>query len=73
MRRTLMWPNIYGHEAVQHKLKNSQKTQSVEFSQKMLRIGDFEKLSFIKSAILIFIPKEKNLLHFHENQSKLIW
>ena len=64
MWRALIWLNPYGREAVRHKLKNSQKTQSVEFSQKMLRIGDFEKLSFIKSAILIFIPKEKKFASF---------
>jgi hypothetical protein len=29
-----------------------------------LRIGDFEKLSFFESVIL--------LLHFHENQSKVL-
>jgi hypothetical protein len=37
-----------------------------------LRTGDFEKLSFFESAILISFPKKKNLLHSHENQSKLL-
>ena len=27
MRRALMWLNLYGREAVQHKLKNGRKTQ----------------------------------------------
>jgi hypothetical protein len=31
MRRALMWLNIYGREAVRHKLKNSQKTQKMHF------------------------------------------
>jgi hypothetical protein len=31
MRRTWMWLNLYGREAVQHKLKNSQKTQKMYF------------------------------------------
>ena len=42
----------------------------MKFSQKILRIGDFEKLSFFELAILIFFSKKK-LLHFHENQSKV--
>ena len=35
------------------------KDQSMKFSQKILRIGDFEKLSFFESAILILIFKKK--------------
>ena len=37
-------------------------TQSKRFSQKILRIGDFEKLSCFASAIMILV-----LLHRHEN------
>jgi hypothetical protein len=38
-----------------------------------LRIGDFEKLSFFESGTLIWIFSKKNfLLHFHENQSKVL-
>ena len=46
----------------------------MKFSQKFLRIGDFEKLSFFESAILdYFLSKKKEiLLHPHENQSKLL-
>jgi hypothetical protein len=39
----------------------------MKISQSVMRIGDFEKLSFFKSAILIFF-----LLYPHENQSKLL-
>jgi hypothetical protein len=31
MRRALMWLNVYGHEAVRSKLKNSLKTQKMHF------------------------------------------
>ena len=31
----------------------------MKFSQKILRIGDFEKLSFFESAILILFSKKK--------------
>ena len=31
MRRALMWLNLYGHEAVRLKLKNSLKTQKMHF------------------------------------------
>ena len=31
MQRALMWLNLYGCEAVQHKLKNSQKPQKMHF------------------------------------------
>ena len=31
MRRALMWLNLYGHEAVRHKLKNGLKTQKMHF------------------------------------------
>ena len=45
----------------------------MKFSQKNLRIGDFEKLSFFESAILEFFSKKKLfLLNPHENQSKLL-
>jgi hypothetical protein len=46
----------------------------VIFQRKILRIGEFEKLSFFGSAILIFFfqKKKKNWLHSHENQSKLL-
>ena len=36
----------------------------MKFSQKFLRIGDFEKLSFFESAILIFFSKKKNFFCF---------
>ena len=29
MRRALMWLNLYGHEALRHKLKNGLKTQKM--------------------------------------------
>ena len=47
----------------------------MKFSQKFLRIGDFEKLSFFESAILDFFFQKKQqlfLLHLHENQPKLL-
>ena len=46
----------------------------MKFSQKILRIGDFEKLSFFESAILDFFfqKKKKILLHPHENWSKFL-
>ena len=31
MRRALVWLNLYGREAVRHKLKNGQKTQKMHF------------------------------------------
>jgi hypothetical protein len=31
MPRALVWLNLYGHEAVQHKLKISLKTQKIHF------------------------------------------
>ena len=40
----------------------------MKFSQKILRIVDLEKLSFLGLAILIFF-----LLHPHENQSQIMW
>ena len=43
------------------------------FREKMLRIGDFENLSFFESAILICFSKKKIFLHSHENQFKFIW
>jgi hypothetical protein len=41
----------------------------LNFHQKISRIGDFEKLPFLESAILNFIfpKKKKKLLHPHEN------
>jgi hypothetical protein len=44
----------------------------MKFSQKFLRIGDFEKLSCFESAILKFFFDFFFLLHFNENQSKLL-
>jgi hypothetical protein len=46
----------------------------MKFSQKNLRIGDFEKLSFFESAILDFYFSKKKLflLHPHENLSKFL-
>ena len=73
MRRALMWLNLYGCETVQHQLKIMQKViflliedQSMKFLKKILRIGDFENLSFFEFAILIF------LLYSHEKKSKFI-
>ena len=31
MRRALIWLNLYGHEALRHKLKNGLKTQKMHF------------------------------------------
>ena len=43
------------------------RTNPCNFHKKILRIGDFEKLSFFESAILNFF-----LLLLHENQSKVL-
>ena len=73
MQRVLIWLNLYGREALRHKLKNWQKMhflcfyrpcwkskdQSIKFSQKILRIGNFEKLSFFESALLEFFFSKK--------------
>ena len=42
------------------------------FHKNILKVGDFEKLSFFESAILFLFFKKNNaffLLHPHENQS----
>ena len=43
----------------------------MKVSKIILRIGDFEKLSFFESAILDFFFQKK-MLHFNENQSKVL-
>ena len=45
------------------------KDQSMKFWQKILRIGDFEKLCFFESAVLFFFFKKKLS---HKNKSKFI-
>ena len=104
MRRALMQLNVYGHEAVQQKLKNRQKVpkkhflavfellldsltgiylelhqcpwhhsilptqgQFMKFSQKILRIGGFEKLFFFCFGLF-----ESFFHHPHENQSEIM-
>ena len=50
------------------------RTNLWNFREKILRIGDFEKRPFWKSAILDFFLEKKFffLLHPHENQSKFL-
>ena len=65
MGRKLVWPNLYGSEAVQHMLKNGLKTQKMDFSLIML-----DSLTAIKvepdqcpwhqSTLLIQGPSHKN-------------
>ena len=73
MQRASMWLNLYGYETVRHQLKIMQKVifllikdQFMKFLKKILKIGDFENLSFFEFAILIF------LLYSHEKKSKFI-
>ena len=47
MRRALMWLNVYGHEAVRSKLKNSLKTQKMHF------LSVFELTSDSRSTIQV--------------------
>ena len=62
-----MWLNLYGHQAVQRKLKKGVKTQKMHFypffelnfREKILKIGVVENLSFFELAILIFFFKTK--------------
>ena len=48
------------------------RTNPQKFYKRILRIGDFEKLSFFKAAILNFFFIIFFFLHPHENQSKLL-
>ena len=47
------------------------RTNLWNFREKILRIGGFEKLSFLSRPFWIFFPK-KNVLS-HENQSQIMW
>ena len=46
-QRALMWPNLYGCEAVRHKLKNSLKTQQMHF------LPLFERYPLISLKLLV--------------------
>ena len=60
MRRALMQLNLYGREAV-----TNPRTNPWNFHKNFLRIGDFEKRPFWKSAILdFFFQKKKNFAWF---------
>ena len=59
LRRTGWWPYRLCHiNALHINLFYSPKDQSLKFSQKILRIGGVENLSFFESAILIFFFKK---------------
>ena len=67
MRRALVWLNLYGLDAVLHKLKNSLKTQKMHFLPVLEQ--SWENEVFFESAILIFFFKKNFfLLHLDENK-----
>ena len=46
------------------------RTNPLNSYKRILRIDDFEKLSFFETAI--FSREKKMMIHFHENQSKVL-
>ena len=50
------------------------RTNPLNSYKRILRIDDFEKLNFFETAIFIlfFQKKKKMMIHFHENQSKVL-
>ena len=52
MQRALVWINLYGHEAVRHKLKNSLKT--ITYSKMCFFVQDVSMIHRYKDLLLLY-------------------